>query len=522
MTPVRVPAESGRRIALAAILAGTTLLRLRLLGVPLERDEGEYGYLGQLVLRGEVPYLAAHNMKLPGVYYAYAGILATLGESPEAIRLGLLVVNLASIVLVYQLGRTLLDATAGVAAAAVFAALSLAPSMLGFTANAEHFVVLPMLAGVLLLAGGRRLVAAALLLGVAVVMKQHGGAFVLFGALLVASDERSGRGARRALLFLAVAAVPLVATCLAMYLAGAFESFWFWTVTYGRRYAVLVPAAAALRELGVEVRRVTADSGALWGLAAAGATALWWDPVARRRARFLGLFALCSLLAVVPGLRFSEHYFLLVVPAASLLAGAAVSALARAVPARTSRAVAVGLPLAAVALFLWQDRTALFELSPVAVSRAVYELNPFPEAVEIARYLKDHTGPDERIAVIGSEPEIYFYARRRAATTFIYTYPMMEAQPFARRLQEEMIAQLEQARPRYLVLVNVDTSWSRRPDSPSLIFDWAERTVNQEYEIVGLADIPPDGATVYRWDAEARGTGPASRFNVAVFRRRPS
>jgi hypothetical protein len=55
-----------------AILVVTALLRIRLLGVPLERDEGEYAYVGQLILQREVPYLAARNMKLPGVYYAYA------------------------------------------------------------------------------------------------------------------------------------------------------------------------------------------------------------------------------------------------------------------------------------------------------------------------------------------------------------------------------------------------------------------------------------------------------------------
>src|SRR5262249_48428186 len=156
------------------------------LSVPLERDEGEYAYMGQLILRGEVPYIAAHNMKLPGIYYAYAGILALLGESGVAIRLGLLVVNLLSIVLLYRLARTLLDARAGIAAAAAYAVLSLSPSVSGFTANAEHFVVLPMLGGVLLLThvgeGSRRwfVVGAGLLLGLAYIIKQHAAAFVAF------------------------------------------------------------------------------------------------------------------------------------------------------------------------------------------------------------------------------------------------------------------------------------------------------------------------------------------------------
>src|ERR1700675_418270 len=46
-------------------------IRIRLLGIPLERDEGEYAYAGQLMLQGIPPYKLAYNMKLPGIYAAY-------------------------------------------------------------------------------------------------------------------------------------------------------------------------------------------------------------------------------------------------------------------------------------------------------------------------------------------------------------------------------------------------------------------------------------------------------------------
>ena len=37
----------------------------------------------------------------------------------------------------------------------------------------------------------------------------------------------------------------------------------------------------------------------------------------------------------------------------------------------------------------------------------------------VADYLKSHCAPDARIAVMGSEPEIFFYAHRRSATGHI-------------------------------------------------------------------------------------------------------
>ena len=67
-------------ISLAVITLGLVItIRLRLLGIPLERDEGEYAYAGQLMLQGIPPYKLAYNMKFPGTYAAYALIMALFG-----------------------------------------------------------------------------------------------------------------------------------------------------------------------------------------------------------------------------------------------------------------------------------------------------------------------------------------------------------------------------------------------------------------------------------------------------------
>src|SRR5205807_2809188 len=69
------------------------LIRFRLREMPLERDEGEYAYSGQLLLQEIPPYKLAYNMKLPGIYAAYAAILAVFGETPAGIHVGLILVN---------------------------------------------------------------------------------------------------------------------------------------------------------------------------------------------------------------------------------------------------------------------------------------------------------------------------------------------------------------------------------------------------------------------------------------------
>src|SRR6266540_3084302 len=131
-------------------------IRIRLLEIALERDEGEYAYAGQLMLQGIPPYQLAYNMKFPGTYAAYAVMMAIFGQTIAGIHLGLLLVNLATITLIFFLGRRLLDSVAGLVAAVTYAILSVNPSVLGLAAHVEHVVNVPVLGGTLLLLGPSR------------------------------------------------------------------------------------------------------------------------------------------------------------------------------------------------------------------------------------------------------------------------------------------------------------------------------------------------------------------------------
>src|SRR6185312_11039909 len=102
---------------LALVLILNCALRFHLRNIPLERDEGEYAYAGQLMLQGIPPYKLAYNMKLPGTYAAYAVIMAVLGQTTRGIHLGLTLVNAATILLVYFLGRKLFGSICGLVAA---------------------------------------------------------------------------------------------------------------------------------------------------------------------------------------------------------------------------------------------------------------------------------------------------------------------------------------------------------------------------------------------------------------------
>lgn len=489
-----------------------TAIRIRLLGIPLERDEGEYAYAGQLILQGIPPYKLAYNMKFPGTYAAYALIMATFGQTIHAIHLGLLLVNIATVALIFSVGRRLINTIAGIAAAASYAVLSVSPSVLGLAAHATHFVMLAVLGGILLLLKQQqvspsepsppnqfaRLFVSGLLFGIGALMKQPGLLFIPLGAIYIVWNDLKRRVSLnrmllRILIFVTGAAVPLGVTSLIFWHAGVLDKFCFWTINYARQYGSLVPVRQAPQIFLRSANEVVLTGWPVWTLAGIGALIGLWDERTRASILFLIGFLFFSALAVCPGFYFRTHYFILVLPAVSLLAGAAISKLTEILVGRLSLIKLVPLLLFAVALSvpILLDKKIFFEVSPNQACGLIYPNNPFLESVRIGSYVREHTEPSDTIGVLGSEPEIYFYSHRHSATGYIYTYGLMEPQKYASQMQQDIIREIESARPKYLVSVAMDYSWLQRPDSEHTVFTWANGYLTQNYTAAGFVNIKP-------------------------------
>ena len=370
------------------------------------------------------PYQSVYTMKLPGTSFAYSAIFLLFGQTAAAIHLGLLLVNAATILLVYVLAKRLFGAPAGVVAAATYGLLSTSPSVMGFAAHATHFVMLPALGGILLLLRGLEtkktslLFASGILAGLAILMKQPGIFFALFcGIYLVLAERREDLDWRKitgkVIVFSLGVLFPLACLFLFLFRAGVFQTFWFWTFSYARQYSSSIGIADGIQMLIVMLFRVARPAWWIWAIAGVGLWAVWWDPRSRAQFEFLASFVFFSLLAVCPGFYFRPHYFILMLPAVALMAGLAVGSSTRRLDKQkpSLRLVPVCLFCLAFASALIQQRQYLFQMGPIAACRAVYGMNPFPEAVQIASYIRAHTSNDEKIAVLGSEPEYLFLFR---------------------------------------------------------------------------------------------------------------
>ena len=169
-------------------------LRLPSLQQPAGADQALYGYVGQRILHGELPYRDAWDQKPPGIHATYA-MLWAIWPDERVVPAADLVVAVATALLLLALGRRIGPPGAGEIAALIFLFLGdPAWGRLGGVrarGQCEVFIGLVSTAGLLLLhraldAGARRVqalgFAAGALFGCAFVYKYNAGAVLIAAA----------------------------------------------------------------------------------------------------------------------------------------------------------------------------------------------------------------------------------------------------------------------------------------------------------------------------------------------------
>jgi hypothetical protein len=507
-------------------------VRLRLLSTPLERDEGEFAYAGQLMLQGVAPYTLACNVKLPGTYAAYAAMMAVFGQTTVGIHFGFLLVNLGTLALLFCLARRLLPWAGVLVCCAAYILLSLSPRMVSFAGHAAHLVVLAALGGLLLLlrarenGGGRDIFLSGLLFGIAFLCKQPGLFFCFLGCAILSRDAMLGKPAawrlrlRNLVLFFLGLLLPLALTCLIMWRAGSFDQFWFWTITYAQVHGRMLPQFMGVRHLA---EFFSAGPERWFFLAgAAGLVCLWLEPDANDGRLLLTSWYFLSWCAVAVGFYFTRHYFILLLPVTCLLLGGAVTTLAAWLKRTRLPRLSVTAPslfIAAIGWMVWANRAVWFEMPPNLVCALLYAADPFVECVAVAHYIRENSAPNDRMAVVGSEPEIYFYAQRHSVSGYLYMYDLMGDQPYASAMQRAFIHDVETARPEFLVLVNNPSSWTTWPQSDRTIFVWSRQYPAQFYQLVGVAAMYPS-YTEYFWGKEAASADVKTSSAIYVLKRK--
>jgi 4-amino-4-deoxy-L-arabinose transferase-like glycosyltransferase len=505
-------------LALSLILALAFAVRWPFRHMVLIRDEGEYAYLGQQILHGAVPYLDVYNQKTPFTFYLMAAFQWLAGPELAALRVATTVYGLVATVMLYLVVRRLFDPPTAIAAALAFALMTFDQCGMVYSASTEFFMLPWILLALFFWYGGQErrrgwmAVLAGVAAGLAYQTKQTGiavAAFLILDSLWSFVRGRSMSGwvttlKDITLAMLGFAAVlGLVLAYFAMhgalyaYVACTWTNNWQYVA---RRHHGFAGLFQVISQVATSI--ATWDAG-LWVWGSAGLIALALERPARQMHGLWILLVLLAGTALGSGQPYRHYYEPLIVP---LAIGNGVMAvwLWRHVAERR-RWFSLRALLLAILIFPWLWPavywTQSFLMTQAQRSRR-NEVPPFGVAPRVARYLADRVSPDEEFLVAGSEPEIYYYANRKASTRLVFTYPLTGPYSYAPSLREEFQRDLQQRMPRYVVLALFSNSFTEWSDHLQEFLVPVKEILNRDYT------------------ADADFTDSAGRVLFTVFRRK--
>lgn len=390
----------------------------------LSRDGGTFAYIGSQVLRGDLPLRDLWDHKPPGIDYLDA--IAFVSGAPDLkTLLGLDLIF--AVAFVVAMGWALLRAASARTVALVLPWLAIALRILleGSTNMTEQFAVVPMAIAigcglVALRPESRRRVpwglAAGFFAGLAALFKpvaMSGGLALLLAVTpLLWSDWRAA--VRLALAAVAGLAIPLAALIGGYADAGALPILWDTVVVYNKLYAphlsVQLLAEALVKLISQPIFTplpLALLIGRLRGL-----------PRYRPVLLFVIVMPALDLAGLIAQGRFYLHDMVLLLPSTGLLLALGLEGVMGpqfdVVKMLPRRWAAAALATILVLLSL-----------PLALSVSVIPLvGGAVRLTAVARSLSSTCPAASSVYIWGAESEVYFLSNRRAASRYIYVYPL--------------------------------------------------------------------------------------------------
>jgi Dolichyl-phosphate-mannose-protein mannosyltransferase len=533
--------EKGKRdyylVFLFIMIAFISIIRYRLIGVFIERDEGEYAYIGNLFLSGVSPFKDGYSMKLPGTSFMYAVFMFLFGRTDTGIHFGLLVMNAATMYLLYAAFKKILTPFIGLATATIYGFMAIGFPFIGFAAHATHFICFYSALALLFLAhfmkSGKqiKLFFIGLMLGMAFLMKQQAIFLILFVGLFLLFYLKTEKKQplsdiiKKLSIFGSGVIIPYVLIFIIILCTGQFHTFWLWTVQYASQYEGVKGIGIISIYFKSSFVPAWLVYNYLWILALAGTVVLFWTPYTRLQKLFVAGYFLASACVVSSGFYFRPHYYVVILPAIGLLSGVFIEFLVKQLRERIPILKSYHTPLVILSILVlitvFNNSDYFFSYSAKRIGNIAFWGNPFSEAQTIAKYIKENTNDTDKIAVLGSEPEIYFYSNRKAATGYLYTYPLMDKQPNNRVMQQQMISEIEKNKPAVIIFCNIAYSWIVFPGTPRDIFDWGNTYTHDNYTPVAFVDFYIDSGWQFFWGDAIKNRTKQPKSFMIIFKRNP-
>jgi hypothetical protein len=508
--------ESKVGLALLVILLLTVAaIRSKFALIPFERDEGIYGYIGKLILEGKTPYKDFYEQKFPGLFYFYGTMVWLFGDTVKGLHTGFMYLNLLSIILIYFAAERLFSPIAGIISAITFAFVSLTPNLSGFTIQAEHGVAFFIALGIFFYAlySKKGKWYYNLLMGLAfgfAFMTKTSGVFLLLwgGGTLVFGFLFSKEIKLKDLIIQVItysAGVLLVFGffLILILMKDSFNEMIYWAYETPKKYVGKIKFEDGIKYYEYTRDAILENHKFFWvhSLLAIGVCLL--KPISMKM-KFVALSLLFfSCCTIVPGYYFYGHYWIQIIPGLSLIAGLTYYGLITffkntlKVNYKGITYIYLGIFLALTMKHINAQKSYYFHPNYERILRTVYGSNPFPESMEIANFINANSKPEDNIAIIGSEPQIYLYTHKKSPSRHAYFAAIVSDVAEHKEWQREFVADIEKAAPRYIVFFNHSISLFVQPNTDQFVFTWLNKYIPERYKLVGVADMVDGMQTNY-------------------------
>jgi len=442
-------------IFLTVLFLFLLLLRWNSFEMPFERDEGEYAYSAWILRQGIMPYENSFLQKPPMIIYTYAfGQLfdKTGIVSPRVLAtiFSFLAICLAGFVSKRYFGTKGLWVTVF-----ILTPMIMIPVNAPFAANTEMFMILPMYAALAVYSykkdskGYLPWLAVGVLSAVSFMYKQN--SIVFLGMLiLVWVYELYQDKVRPILLVRNILAlflgfiVTIVVILLPFIFSGKLYYVWEAAFKYNQYYVALWGIG-----LGALKFRMLQMFKYVWFLLI---LSLYFIFKKSKQKKIFTLFFFSIFISIFQS--WLGHYYIMLMPIWALIITQAIILLSeeRIVKKLIKHDQILWITVFTLLSLLYPVREQ-FGKTPEELNLWIYgRLNPFIEAQIAGQKLAEMTDPSERVYVLGSEPEILFYAKRRSSSRFINLFPVILKTPIRSFYEQEAIASLRENPPSAIVI----------------------------------------------------------------------
>lgn len=476
-------------LILLLILLLQVVLRVPFLMEPLERDEGVYGYLAQTMLRGDVLYKDAIDNKPPVVFFIYAFVFKTLGQTILGLHLFSLFISLLTTLLLFLIASELISKKAGLISAFFYALFSGGPMVQGSSANTEVFVVffvsLSLYLFVFAYKNGKEILypVIGLIMGIAFMTKQVAlfNFIVLLLFTFFATKNLRLKIKRISFLLFGFVLIPIFFLFYFVH-HNALNDFIYNAFIYNFEYVkpMINPGL-----WGSWFNIFLNENSILW-VFSISSIAYILTKERRFDGMLLSLWAIFSFFAVASGGFYFGHYYILVIPSLCLLSGYFLSRWENIVRESLPQVLLVVVVLVFSLYIIKHQHPYYLFYSPTQISISKYGMgNNFPNSVKVGKWIKDNSNQQDKLFMWGAQPEINFYAQRASVSRFFCAHPFYLNPKFnVEEGKREVYDQIKKERPRFII-------WAWPPKSFPKLYKYTQENYRfiKDFEGWGVFEI---------------------------------